>query len=74
VPRTRADIIDDVRVGIAEYVKFRGRYGAPLTFQHALQSHREEIAAALRDCPNDDDLRERLGLLDELCAQEGVSP
>ena len=74
MPKSRAEILADVKVGVAEYVKFRKRFGPPVTFVTALRLHREQIEAAFRDCPNDDDLRERLSLLDDLMAQEGVGP
>lgn len=73
MPRTHAEMLDDVRVGIVDYVKFRKRIGRPLTFQEALRGHRQVIADAFADTPDDTDLRDRLVFLDELCVQEGIA-
>ena len=69
--KTKTDILDDIRIQMWEYVNLRERLGDPITYQHALRSHRDQIAANLRDEPTGP-WRERLAWLDELCAEEGL--
>jgi len=68
--RTEAQQLDDLRIELAEYVKFRGRMGTNITFQRALLGHQEMVRECYRDDP--ETFRERLSLLDRLCSEEGL--
>lgn len=70
--KTRTQILEDIRIQMAEYVQLRGRLGEPMTFQQALLSHREQCRQNLADDPHGP-WHERLGWLDQLCVEEGIA-
>ena len=69
--KSRAEIVEDVRRQVVEYVGFRRRNGPELTYQQALLLHREQCVQNLRDDP-DGPWRERLSWLDQLVSEEGL--
>jgi hypothetical protein len=72
--RTRVQQLDDCRAELADYVKFCGRIGRPLTYQEALLRHREQCTENMHDDSRTDPMwRDRLTLLDDLASEEGVA-
>lgn len=69
--KSRAEIIEDVRDQLVEYVQTRERLGDPITYQGALLGHRDVCRENLRDDPSGP-WRERLSWLDQLCSEEGL--
>ena len=69
--RRRAEIIEDVRLQLVEYVQARERLGDSLTYQRALILHRQQCEENLRD-DSTGPWRERLSWLDQLVTEEGL--
>ena len=69
--KSRAEIIEDVRLQLVEYVQARERLGDSLTYQRALILHRQQCEENLRDDPTGP-WRERLSWLDQLVSEEGL--
>jgi hypothetical protein len=67
----RAEIVEDVRTQLREYVEFRKRVGDDITYRKALMDHRDAILDNLRDDP-DGPWQDRLSLLNELVREEGM--
>ena len=68
--KSRADIVEDVRQQLAQYVEYRKRHGDPITYQQALL-----FIATLRAEPPrrpEGPWRERLSWLDQLVSEEGL--
>jgi len=69
--KTRADLLEDLKDELWAYCNFQERRGIKLTFSAALLGHREQVLENMRD-DTDPLWRDRLGLLDQLCKEEGV--
>jgi hypothetical protein len=73
VSKSETQLLDELRIEIAEYVKLRKRLGRPLTFAQALAGHRQVCEENSYGEP-DDYWVARRRLCERLMIAEGIAP